>query len=466
MQGLLAIFAPGAGLRRSLGLAALAALFLCQPQGTALSQSPTQSDAATEFKPRDSRASVVPVQMPNLSLGVVIFPNGKAINLSVGSGSGAFRGANDLPGRVWLLTDRGPNIDCAEMRRLTGVEPEQACAGNRNGRVYPLPGFVPSIYAADVGTDNVARINVFVPLKGKSGKPLSGRPPQGNGRYESAYGIDGKPLPPDPSGIDPEAFVRLSDGTFWIAEEFGPSILHVAADGTVIKRLVPQGLQGDFKDADYDVVASLPAIMRFRAPNRGFEGLALSPDEKHLYVMMQGPLANPDVETFRRSRHVRLWKIARDSGEVVGQYLHQVDDAASFTADQDGRERIQSRVMVSEIAAIAEDQLLVLERIDKHSRLYAVSLSDENRVPALFDNPEYGPGLEWMEADQLERRGVGPMSKILVLDSEQVPGLPAKIEGLAIMGPSELMVINDNDFGIDGVRTQMFRVTLPTPLIR
>jgi hypothetical protein len=53
-----------------------------------------------------------------------------------------------------------------------------------------------------------------------------------------------------------------------------------------------------------------------------------------------------------------------------------------------------------------------------------------------------------------------------VLDSEQVPGLPAKIEGVAVMSTSELVVINDNDFGVDGVRTQMFRVTLPEPLIR
>jgi hypothetical protein len=464
MQGLSAKFAPGAGFQRSPRLAGLSVLLFSLFSGAAFSQ--PQSDAATEFKPRELRASVLPIQMPNLSLGVVIFPNGKAINLSVGSGSSAFRSPNDLPGRVWLLTDRGPNIDCAETRRLIGLDYEQACAGNRSGRVYPLQGFVPSIYAADIGADNVARINIFVPLKGKSGRPLSGRPPQGNGRYESAYGIDAKPLPPDPSGIDPEAFVRLADGTFWIAEEFGPSLLHVAADGTVLKRLVPQGLQADFKDADYDVLPSLPAIMRLRAANRGFEGLALSPDEKHLYVMMQGPLANPDIETFRRTRHVRVWKIARESGEVVGQYLHQVDDAASFTADQDGRDRVQSRVMVSEIVALGEDHLLLLERIDKHSRLYSVRLNADSRVPALFDNADYGPGLEWMETDQLERRGLVPMSKVLVLDSEQVPGLPAKIEGVAIMGPSELVVINDNEFGVDGVRTQMFRVTLPEPLIR
>lgn len=460
MQWQRAPLAFASALRSWGGMAATAilgsALFFSGPLGA-------QGEVQSESRPKPV---VTPIQVPNLSLGVVIFPNGKAINLSVGTGSGAYRSPNDIPGRVWLLTDRGPNIECNDARRIIGVETEQACPGNRNGRIFPLPGFVPAIYAADIGHDNVARINVYLPLKGKSGKPLSGRPPQGNGRYETAYAIDGKLLAPDPSGVDPEGLVRLSDGSFWVADEIGPSLLHVASDGTVLKRLVPQGLQNEFKDADYDVVPSLPPILRYRALNRGFEALALSPDEKFLYVMLQGPLANPDNETARRSRNVRLWKIARETGEIAGQYYYQNDDIASYTGDADGRDRSQSRVVTSEMAAIAEDRLVVLERVDRHARFYAVQLSDENRVPRLFDNPEYGPGLEWMDAPQLGLRGVLPLGKSLLLDSEMAAGLPAKIEGLAITGPNELVVINDNDFGVDGVRTQMFRVTLPQPLIR
>ena len=34
------------------------------------------------------------------------------------------------------------------------------------------------------------------------------------------------------------------------------------------------------------------------------------------------------------------------------------------------------------------------------------------------------------------------------------------------MAPDELVVINDNDYGVDGVRTQMFRITLPQPVLR
>lgn len=411
---------------------------------------------------------ITPIQIANLPLGLVVFPNGKAMNLTVAMGSAAFRQPGDVAGRLWLITDRGPNIPCADARRLVGIEPEQICNADRAARIHPLPGFAPSIYGIDLGAEGNARINVFIPLKTKSGRPVSGRPiPPVNGdRSEQSFAIDGKPLPPDPSGIDPEAFVRLSDGSFWIAEEFGPSLLEVAADGTILRRLVPSSVGAGLKDADYEIAPVLPPVMRHRAPGRGFEGLAISPDEKFLYVMMQSPLALPDIEAFRRSRNLRIWKIDRASAEIVGQYLYQLDPPAAFTADLDGRERGQSDVHISEIAALAEDRLIVLERIEKTSRIFEIALNDASRIPLEFDNPDAMPSLEMLEGDALAMRGVTPLPKMLVLDTETAPGLPAKIEGMAVMAPNELIVINDNDFGMDGVRTQMFRITLPQPILR
>ena len=412
------------------------------------------------------RPLATPIPLPNLPLGVVTFPNGKAINLNVGIGSSAFRHVSDVPGRIWLLTDRGPNIDCADARRIIGLEADQLCGNEKTGRLHPLPGFVPSIYGVDIGADMVGRIGVFLPIKGKSGKPVSGRPPVTNGPMgEAIFAADGKPLSPDPSGIDPEAFVRLSDGTFWIAEEFGPSLLQVAADGTILKRLVPNGSADAFKDADYEVVPSLPAIMRWRASNRGFEGLAISPDERFLYVMMQSPLALPDQEAFRKSRHVRIWKIVRETGAVINEYLYLLDKPTQFQADSDGRERLPFHVHVSEIVALDAERLLVLERIDKTARLFTIRLSDDSAIPPLFDNPDKSPSLEALETERLIARGMLPLEKTLILDTDQVPGLPGKIEGIAVVAPNELILVNDNDFGIDGVRTQMFRVTLPQPLI-
>lgn len=458
---------------RSLGLfslrAMIAGLFLPFLIDAAL---PQGNDRPTPDQPAPSPAPLkpvaTPIQIPNLPLGVVTFPNGKAMNLTVALGSSAFRHAGDPPGRLWLLTDRGPAIACGEAKRLIGLEAEQACGGDKAGRIAPLPGFVPSLYAIDIGGDMVARVNHFIPFKGKSGKPISGRPnPVSNGtKSEPLFAADGKPLAPDPSGVDPEAFVRLADGSFWVAEEYGPSLFEVAPDGTIRRRLVPSNTVGDFKDADYDIVPAFPPVARMRMTNRGFEGLAISPDEKFLFALMQSPLANPDAEASAQSRNVRIWKVERETGQIVGQYLYQLDEPRDFKADNEGRERTRHDVNASELVAVGENKLLVLEKIDKTARLFLVTLDEANRVPGEFDLPEMTPSLEVLDGEALTLRGLAPLPKTLVLDTDSVPGLPSKIEGVAVMAPDELIVINDNDYGVDGVRTQMFRITLPQPVLR
>ena len=446
--------------------AAAAGLLLSAGAGISLSQTDPAAKPSAVLTPAPGTSAALhatPIQIGNLPLGVITFPNGKAINFSVSLGSSAFRLDGDSQGRVWLLTDRGPSIACADARRVIGMEPDQICAAERNGRIYPLPGFVPSIYAVDVGADNVARINVYVPLKGQSGRPFSGRP---LAKDEVSIGLDGKALPGDASGVDPQGFVRLKDGSFWIAEEYGPSLLEVASDGTVKRRLVPSNIANDFKDADYEVVASLPPILRQRLPGRGFEGLAISQDEKYLLVAGQSPLANPDAMAARSSRNIRIWKIERETGQVVGQYLYQLDEPYQFKADGEQRERARHEVKISEIVAFRDDQLLVLERIEKSARIYAVRLDEASRVPPEFDSLEMSPSLEILEGDALQIRGLVPLTKRPVLDLDTVPGLPSRIEGLAILGPAELMVINDSEFGLDGVRNQLFRITLEEPLWR
>jgi hypothetical protein len=50
------------------------------------------------------------------------------------------------------------------------------------------------------------------------------------------------------------------------------------------------------------------------------------------------------------------------------------------------------------------------------------------------------------------------VSKRLVLDSSAHPELPTKIEGMALFADGSLMLINDDDFGIEGKRTLVARV--------
>jgi hypothetical protein len=50
---------------------------------------------------------------------------------------------------------------------------------------------------------------------------------------EPAFDLSGAPLAPSLSGGDTEGVAALADGTFRVADEYGPSILVVAADGVV-----------------------------------------------------------------------------------------------------------------------------------------------------------------------------------------------------------------------------------------
>lgn len=419
---------------------------------------------AQQFGPHGPQDPILTsIQVPNLPLGVVTFPSGKAMNLTVGLGSGAFRSPLDAPGKIWLVTDRGPAIACAESRRLIGIEPEAACGGAKEGSIYPLPGYVPSIYGVEIGPDLVAKITAVLPLKGKSGRPVTGRPtPAAAGpKPEPVFGVDGKPLPTDPSGVNPEALVRLSDGSFWLADTFGPSLIEVGPDGTIRRRFVPLGAGEDFKDSDAEVVASLPPILRQRRGGQGFRALALSPDEQFLYTVAAMPLMLPDDASTRGSRHLRLFKIDRASGIVVGEYLYALDGVERFRADAEGRPRGQHEVRVVEMAAAGQDKLLILEQVEKSSRLFQVALTEASRVMPELDAPDARPSLEMLDDAGLAARQLSPLAKSLVFESEKIAGLASRIEGFALLSPSELVAINDNDFGTDGVRTQMFRIALP-----
>lgn len=84
--------------------------------------------------------------------------------------------------------------------------------------------------------------------------------------------------------LDPESFRRMTDGSFWIGEEFNPSLLHFSPDGRLLA--APFLLTGLASIANpLGEPATLPR-------SRGFEGMAQSPDGKRLYPMLEGVLLN------------------------------------------------------------------------------------------------------------------------------------------------------------------------------
>ena len=387
----------------------------------------------------------------------VTYPGGKTSAFSVGIGSAAFRHPGDPANVIYTASDRGPNFTCKAAKKIMGAESQALCKDVKGARFYPTPDYTPSIYRLELDpASGTFAVKDVISLKTASGLAVTGLlNPQTAASTDQGLDAQGNKLAYDPNTIDAEGLVKLSDGSFWIGEEMGPSVLHVAADGRIVKRIVPADAVADYKDADTEIVGGLPAILSKRHGNRGIESMAVSPDEKFLYFMLQNPLDNPNSKAYAQAKNTRLFKMERESGKLVGEYVYQLDDPQSFALDPSDK---QNAPRVSEVAAIGLDRLLVLERTDATTKLHEVSLAGAtNILGSPWDDAATSPSLEL--SNELSGTGVTALTKTLRFDTARdFPDAPVKLEGIAILGNGSLALINDNDFGITGDATKVLLV--------
>ncbi len=364
----------------------------------------------------------------------------RTLSLDVGIGSGAYHFKSDPKNVIYTITDRGPNIKCKDSLKLMG---KKLC---KKGKIFPTPNFSPTIYKIAL-YDNWYKILEKIQIKDRDGVPVSGISNKGT---ENAYDLKGNPLKFDPNGLDAEALVKLSDGTFWIAEEYGASILHLSSDGRILKRVVPKGFKKNLNGANYDISESLPFIVSKRKLNRGIESIGVSPDEKTLYFSMQSPLANPNVKTYKKSKNVRIFKYDIAKDKVLGEYVYKLDNPNTFALDKNKK---QSSIKVSELAAVGNDELIVLERISKTTKFYRVKLEDSLSILGTkWDDKNTSPSLE--ETSNFTKY----LNKELVLDTSSLKGMPKKVEGLAYIDKNNWILVNDNDFGINGYKSFIIKI--------
>ncbi|MGW7489679.1 esterase-like activity of phytase family protein [Streptomyces sp. NPDC054786] len=324
-------------------------------------------------------------------------------------------------GEFWTVTDRGPN------GRIK-------VAGDKR-RTFPVPGFDPALVKIRVRGDRITVLESRA-ITTRAGKAVTGLPDQ-RGRDEAPYTYDaGQPLPYDPDGLDTEGVVRAADGSFWLADEYGPSLVHVSASGRVLARHVPKGLR--LTGTGYPVVESLPGLLLKRKTNRGFEGLALLPDGD-LVAAVQSPLSHPDTAAGEASRTTRLLRFSPARGAVTAEYAYRFDPVGEVDPGEDDT----SELKISSVVAVGRDRLLVEERTDRAARLQRVELDGGTDIlGSRWDDPATTPSLE-------QAGGRAPvLPKRLVVDLRRVEGVPQKIEGIAVSGRRTLTLINDNDFGM------------------
>jgi hypothetical protein len=395
-------------------------------------------------------------------LGGIDLPK-RRMHFRSGFGSGLSRLRSDPPGIVWAVGDRGPNIKVKDAVQLYGLDRLEALKSRQGAKIMPRLDLGPALAELRVGERRVELVRTLR-ITDSHGRPVSGLPVPGgpHTRCEPAFDLDGEPLPPDPSGLDTEGIAALADGGFWVGDEFGPSLVRLDGQGRVLRRLVPEGTSLD--GAAYPIESSLPAIAARRQLNRGFEAIALSPDGKWLFLAFQSPLAHPDEKAHEQGRHVRIWRLDSETGEFAAQYLYPLDAPETFLRDQAKKPLDRSDLKVSELIWVGEESLLVLERGSETTKIYRVTPSEELALPPEHLDVAARPTVEELSARE-QGPGLPVLAKSLLFSSDDAPEVGADLEGMAILSPCELLLVNDNDFGVEGAETGFWRVRFDQPLL-
>lgn len=348
------------------------------------------------------------------------------------------------------ITDRGPTFD------------RNAPSGSK---AFPIPQFNPTIVLFKAVADRIVPTG-FLSLLNDLDQPVTGLP---NGPADDAPGyltvtapVD-QAFPPNHDGLDPEDLHTLPGGGFIVVEEYSPSIVIVGPTGNVLRRYVPQGKT--WLQPNYPVKAILPAELGFRRANRGLESLAVSPDGRTAYAVMQSPLGPTATGSPQRdSRVVRILRMDISDPldlKVTGEFLYFFQPLNRYPLGNNVRD-----LKISAAAWVAEDKILILERTDKGgaggAKLVLVDVANATDVTGV------GLSLENASAD-LSQLGVTPATSSVVLDvNAEIPTITDfKLEGLAILNNNDVSISNDNDFGIGDVpgrSTRMFTIRLSQSL--
>ncbi|MDM3843525.1 MAG: choice-of-anchor I family protein [Aphanizomenon gracile PMC638.10] len=341
-------------------------------------------------------------------------------------------------------TDRGPNGE------PTG-----------QNRPFLLPNFQPEIVSFELNqTTNQITITKRTGLFREDGTtPLTGLPNVQAGAGGTAYtdeiGVDlnGQILPNDTLGADVEGIVIAPNGNYWLVDEYRPAIYHFDVNGKLLDRFVPQGTAAATEPdqpAGTFGTEVLPAVYAQRRANRGFEAIALEGNK--LYAFIQSPIDNPDNgtdTTSRNSRNLRILEFDIVSKQVTGEYLYLLDDiTGSGNAKTD---------KIGDAVALGNGKFAVVERDDRSDNtsnklIYQIDLAAATNInnPANFTLPS-GKTIEQLSPAELTTAGIIAANKTLIVNAAQIgyTGVE-KLEGLALVAPNILAVINDNDFNVAG----------------
>ena len=217
--------------------------------------------------------------------------------------------------------------------------------------------------------------------------------------------------------FDIESFRLAPDGTFWFGDEFGPFLIHTDNTGRVLEAPIP--LPG-VRSPDNPLPGPAPNLPR----SKGFEGMALSPDGRFLYPLLEGPLAtDPDqrrliineLDTHRRAYTGKQWYYRLDAPASTGQ-------------------------SIGDMTAVNKRMFLVIERDSnegaaaRFKKIFLIDLSQVDQNGFVLKR-EVADLMNLSDPDDIGRTGTGLFTFPFVT-----------IESVIPLSASTLGVLNDNNY--------------------
>jgi hypothetical protein len=268
-------------------------------------------------------------------------------------------------------------------------------------------------------------------------------------RYFSGRSDNDDPLEnsgnPDNARFDPEGIRVSNDGVFvYISDEYGPYVYQfLLASGQRVRTFkLPESFY--VASPRPTTAAETAANPTGRTPNKGMEGLAITPDGTTLVGIIQAPFIEDAIEPAPVKNLVRIVTIDASNGKTTHVYAYLLTTGSG----------------VSEITALNDHEFLVDERDGK-----GLGDSSKAKIKHIFKIDLSGAtDVSEMNSAQAANHAVPKSASpfvdvVAILTANGIPDtqIPAKLEGLTL-GPDvehngktlhTLWLANDNDFTPD-----------------
>jgi hypothetical protein len=200
------------------------------------------------------------------------------------------------------------------------------------------------------------------------GTPSTGLDP--TGVRKAANGFPDLPVANGRVSLDNEGVVHMADGSFWVSDEYGPYIYHYAADGKLLGAIRPPAAFIPMRKGEENFASNNPPKggsapspenpESGRQNNQGFEGLALGPDGKHLYVLLQSATIQDGGAGGSSPTRFNTRLLAYDISDpaapkLTGEYVVQLPRFK----DKKGKTLVAAQ---SELLALNDKQFLLVAR--------------------------------------------------------------------------------------------------------